>query len=401
MKLLKKIWANLVGSFKRLLKTSALAAAAFTIIAVLPYLLLLLLRPDSPQFSQTFKSLALIWVIGFTELFLFFFILFSLVISIATTIKYFRNKNKETEVTENKSNIDTPETILVNKAETNTNLHSPTKQLISKINLFKILGGISGFLYLMYYIGRAYAVGTFQSLNIPTSFMKFELQDYIFFGAQVDTMFITVMFLAVLVGLPVFGLIRHDVQILKNTFSTKFSLILMLFYFTWFNVIVLLLVYWQIFRPDFMTEKPVIMTALLSCIVTLGFLITTIFFDKETYVRITNGKIKSKLFFTGTAITLLFCPYILGQAWGAFKSQTTFSATTLKFEIVADSVLTDDFIWISTSDGGYKPNQALRLLAKTSEFAFFATSENETVVYAFRLSNILSIKSVPEPNDNQ
>jgi len=147
----------------------------------------------------------------------------------------------------------------------------------------------------------------------------------------------------------------------------------------------------QIFRPDLIIQKPVVMAILMICILLLGLLTLLLYFDLDVFSQIITTKNKRNIFIAAAIVTLLFSPYMSGKVWGSFKGLTTQLTDFPQVELYANKQLTDGIKWVSTDKLTYKSDQELYLIAKTTDYIFLKSSNNANAVYVLKPSDILSI----------
>lgn len=371
----------LKASSKRILKASAYAAAFIDFLLVGPYFLLLILYPDNPLFSRSLLGLVALTVVSFVWLFVALLILFYIVVAVgAVWRKHYRRVPAKGQP------VVAPPPVAATIAAT------PAARF-TRTRLFTLIGGISGLVYLMYYVGRAYYDGFFRSLGIPASFVRFELQDYMYAGAQVDTIFITGAFTAVLVGLLMTRIWTPEQNTPSNDWMVRVSAVVGTAYLVWNGLVLVLFWYWWIFRPDLIIERPVVLGILVTSIMILGILIVLLYFDRATFSQIRGDKIKSRVFIIAAVITLLFTPYMSAQAWGAYKAQIVNPADFPQVRIHAARKLNDEIAWVPVDGVTYR-SQELSLIAQTSDYIFLRTSDSAGTIYLLRPSDILSMEII-------
>ncbi len=378
------VLAVLKTSSKRILKASSYVAALIDFLLVGRYFLLLILYPDNPLFSRTLVGLVALTVATFVWLFIALLILLYIIVAVgAMWRKHHRRVPAEGVQAEAQPLVTQPPVVATVAA-------APAPRF-TRTRLFTLIGGISGLVYLMYYVGRAYYDGFFKSLGVPASLVHFELQDYMYSGAQVDTIFITGAFTAVLVGLLITRIWTAEQNTPSNDWIVRVSAVGGTIYLVWNGLMLALFWYWWIFRPDLIIEKPVVLGILVTSIMILGILIMLLYFDRATFSQIRSGKIKSRIFIAAAIITLLFTPYMSAQAWGAYKAQIINPSDFPQVELYADQKLGDGIEWVPTDNAVYR-SQELSLIAKTSDYIFLRASNSTGTVYVLRSSDILSME---------
>ena len=374
----------LKASSKRVLKASAYVAAFIDFLLVGPYFLLLILHPDNPLFSRSLVGLVALTVATFVWLFVALLILLYIIVAVGAMWRKHHRRVPAKDVQAEAQPLVAPPPVAATIAA------APAPRF-TRTRLFTLIGGISGLVYLMYYVGRAYYDGFFRSLGVPASFVHFELQDYMYSGAQVDTIFITGAFTAVLVGLLMTRIWTVEQNTPSNDWMVRVSAVAGTIYLVWNGLVLVLFWYWWIFRPDLLIEKPVVLGILVTSIMILGMLIMLLYFDRATFSQIKSGKIKSRIFIIAAVITLLFTPYMSAQAWGAYKAQIVNPSDFPQVELYADRKLNDGIEWLPIDDDTYR-SQELSLIAKTADYIFLRTSDSAGTIYLLRPSDILSME---------
>jgi|GEM_PF-4198202 hypothetical protein len=369
------MWGILKSQYKRILKVSAKVSGIILCLGFIPQFLLLLLRIDDPLFNEAFTSLIIVGIGAFLVCWVVLMIIFSVMVIIHARWRKDHPKKTKSVVEDIKESKISAE-----------QLNEVSKAQVRNARAIATIGGISGFIYFMYYIGRAYCEGYVAVLGIPSDLIHYEIQDYVYFGAQIETIWITMAFTSILIGLLMiwFGRSRFD-----NKTSDNMAVNVVIIYMMCYGLALLLFAWYQIFRPDLVVEKAMTVAILTSCIFLFGIIITVIFFEPDTFIKIRLSKIKSKLFITVAIITIVIAPYMSGQAWGAFKGQITTTTDFPSIELCASRELTYGINWISEDGIIYHSNQELYLLYKTSEFIILKTIDNNT--YILKMSDLSSI----------
>ena len=385
----KNLWAIIRASSKRVFKASAYMAAFISVLFFVPYLLLLLLFIDDPKFGQALAGLTLAGFFLFIFGFIGFLIIFYIIVIILSIWRKYHLLDSIKRSVQNQRAKNQVTTKPLATLQSGILIRSSARRFI-----FLLVGGISALIYLIYYVGRAYSESYYASLGIPKSFVHFEIQDYIYFGAQVDTILIAGAFTAVFVGLLIALFYKkNEIQVSSSTHVTnKINTIFAIGYLVWFDLALILFVYWQIFRPDLLLQKPAVLSILMACLITLGLLIVVLFFDPDTFFQIKRSKVGHKIFITAAVITLIFTPYMSGEAWGAFKAQLTKLSDFPKVELYANTQLTDNIKWVTIDKITYRSDQDLYEVGKTVDYVFLKTSDEGNNVYIFKLSDLSSIK---------
>lgn len=378
----RKILNNIVAQYKGILRGCAIIALVLTALGFIPQFFSLLVNIDNPKFSIALANLILYGVITFISIIIGLIIL---LIIFAVTLTIWRKFNprsikdkKETTVKEILPPAKTPPTVTMPSSNFWANRRV----------LYMSISGISGLLYIMYYVGRAYYEGYFAALGIPKDFMSYQIYDYIYFGAQIDTILITVVFTAILLKLLTTW---FYVSVQSRPYS-KNAVIFINVYLVIYAVILLCCVFLQIFRPELIIQKPLIMGILMTCIILLTLLVMVLYFDEDSFSHIRNTKTLRGIFIATAIITLLFSPYMSGKAWGVLRGETIRINDFPQVELYTNKILDDSIQWASADNITFRSDQKLYLVMKTSEYEFIKSTDNTSSVYVFSVSDILSTK---------
>ena len=391
--LLRLSYNNIHSRFKDILKRSVLVSAILVLVVCIPQFFILLLNIDNPGFINAFATLV---VFGFSSI-IWLCIGFIILLCIIITIITIWRKCHHIVVPQSEPKMVDKQILPPNFPPATPTAQSSNSWPVRRI-LYMSISGISGFLYIMYYVGRAYCEGFFSSWGIPKDLISFQFYDYIYYGAQIDTILITVIFTAILLKLLITWFFQNPEQTKPYN---KYGVMLVYGYLILYSVILLCCVFLQIFRSDLVIQKPLFMGILITCIVLLSFLVMILYFDQDLFSHIRSANIKKNIFIATVVITLLFSPYMSGKAWGAFKAQITEITNFPAVELYANRELIYGIEWIPVDNSTYKTNQELYLIMKTSEYIFVKTSGNTSPVYMFKPSDILSTKILYSENSTR
>ncbi len=373
------------GVWKRILKASSVIAVLVFALGFIPQFMLLLLNIDDPRFNRALANLAL----GGISASIFVFVaIFLICCAIVGTAALWRRRHPQVGSKDKRST--STEIKLPATRQDSASQAIPVAPATRRF-LYMLTGGISGFIYTMYYVGRAYYEGFYVSVGIPKSFIHYDLQDYIYLGAQIDTILITGAFTAVLIGLLLTRFIQPTGQRQFTTrFENRFLVLMALGYLVLYDLALVLFAYLQIYRPDLVVKPPFVIGILMSCAMTLGLLVMILYFDHDMLSRIRNGRTKRSIFIAGAIVTLFFAPYMSGEAWGAYKGQIIKVTDFPKVELYANRRLSDDIKWVTADNITYKSNQELYLVVRTTEYVVLKSTDNVTATYVLNPSDILS-----------
>ncbi len=382
--LLRLSYNNIRSKIREIIKKCLIGSVILVLIVCIPQFFVLLYNIDHPDFNSALANLFVFGIISLFSLIVCIFILFCISIVIITIWRKYHPS-----VTKKKG-----DSIL--KDENVPPGGPPTQPIISGSNfghtrkyIIMSIGGITWLVYVIYYVGRAYLEGFFISLGIPKEYVSFQLHDYIYYGAQIDTIIIVIIFTAVLVKL-IMTLSRQSIT-QNKPFSIPID-IFVLGYLVLYSIFLVCFVFLQIFRPDYVVHVAPTMVILMTCIFLLGFMTLILYFDPNTYAHIMSSKIRRSLFITTIIITLIVSPYMSGKAWGAYKGLIVNRLGFPKVELCTNKILDDDIKWITADNFTYRTDQELLLVMETNDYVFIKTTETTSPVYILKPSDILSIK---------
>jgi hypothetical protein len=175
-----------------------------------------------------------------------------------------------------------------------------------------IIGSLTGFTYLLYFVGRTYTEAFSMAGGIALDTTKLHPDDYMYAGAHPDTLVITLVFTSIFVGF-LWYLFRDD----KPRYR-RGDLVIGLSFFLYYGFMLAAVTMWVLFDPTQAVKPPMILGMLASSMAASGCSLL-ILFDRGLAARIKGGKVISKFFFAAIVITLVCFPYIASMSWGAFK----------------------------------------------------------------------------------
>jgi hypothetical protein len=382
--LLRISYINIRSKLKSIIKRGLLVSAILVLVVYIPQFFILLLNIDHPDFNEAFANLIVFGINSFFGLFVVIFLLLCILVTIVTIWRKYHPRvitkdNAIMATTEKTQSTEPPAQPAMAEQ-----VSSPYGQYF-----YMFVSGISGFVYLMYYVGRAYFEGFFSSIGVPKDLISFQLHDYAYSGAQIDTILITGAFTAVLVGL-LMNWFRKHIDLKRPNIKIEVGFVLI--YLCLYSVLLIIFAFLQIFRLDLIIEIPVVMSVLMTCLVTLTLLILVLYFDQVILSNIWNSKIKRNIFIVAAIITLLCSPYMGGKAWGAYKGQIAKITDFPAIELYTNKVLTDEINWITVDNVTFKSNQELHLVLKTNDYIFVKTTDKTSPVYVLNTLDVLSTK---------
>jgi hypothetical protein len=272
--------------------------------------------------------------------------------------------------------------------------------------VMQIVSAAPVFVYFLFFIGRAYSEAYLKILGIPASSVKYELSDYAYFGAQLDTLLITVVFTAIFVCLVWYFRTETDGS---NKYK-KSELALIISYLPYSVIVLIVSSAIFIFNKSVINQPAAVIMAIMTTIIPAGLIIITLT-ERDIVKRIKRGRILSPLFVASIAITLIFFPYLSSSGWGAFKAYTSpykelnLSSNTV-VEIYASHPLSSDLKWDTTEDNVYVTTDELFLILENDSNLFIKTSLNtklkESKTYIISTADIISYSiSTKEPETTQ
>jgi magnesium-transporting ATPase (P-type) len=184
---------------KRVLKVAAIMAGIMSFAYFISQFLSVVAILDVSLWSSAFMNLLISSFFVFVMLFIAFCVL-SIVIWFP--MKWWRNKHPAATAIAPDVDSGGP------TAERIDVVRSPGEQFRYTTSLF--FGGLSAFLYLLYLVGRTYYDSYLSSLGVPKGIVNYRLDDYVYFGAQIDRLAIAATFTAILIGFLMFLFRRHD-----------------------------------------------------------------------------------------------------------------------------------------------------------------------------------------------
>jgi hypothetical protein len=250
--------------------------------------------------------------------------------------------------------------------------------------------------YFLFFVGRAYSEAYLKNLEIPPSAVKYDFFDYVYFGAQIDTIIITVIFTLIF-----FGLIWYfKMETVSLNKYKKGDLIFTMIYLPYSVIGLVMVSLVLIFNKDGIKEPAIIVFSIATGLMASG-LIIMLLADKGLIQRIKRGRNLSRLFVTSAVITLLCFPFIISSAWGAFKvysspyKELNLSPNTL-VEISARYPLINDVNWEDKGDNLYVTTDELFLILKNDTNLFIKTNLKDSKTYIISTSNIISYNIHPK-----
>jgi hypothetical protein len=261
---------------------------------------------DVSLWNSAFANLALITIINFVVLFAASFVL---LIVIWFPVNWWRTRHPV-------ATKPAPVEDLGDVAVIATNNTGSRDYRFKYETLF--IAGLSAFLYLLYLVGRTYYDSYLSGLGVPKGIVDYRLDDYIYFGAQIDTLIIAVTFTVILIEFIMFWFQKNE---LANTRYSRWDFWVGLVYLVYFIIILSFFAFVTVFRSDLDNVPAVILIILMACAGTAIFLIILLQ-DKSILSRVARGKITRKIFVASVIITILVFPYMSAKAWGSFKGIT-------------------------------------------------------------------------------
>lgn len=259
----------------------------------------------------------------------------------------------------------------------------------------RIVTVIPVFVYFLFFVGHTYSEAYLKRLGIPVSLINYDFLDYVYFGAHIDNLLITLAFTFA------FFLLISYLQRSVSTGETyqRVALIISMFYLVWYTIALATTAIVTIFNPHVIIHPAMTMAVIISGMISLGFAIL-IFTEKGLIQRIKRGKYLSPLFLSAVILTLICFPYMFTSAWGTFKASgfpyrdLNLSSNTL-IEMTTDYPLIEEIRWESKDNNSYVNADRLFLVLKNEEHLFVKTNLRELETYIIRSEELISYKVIP------
>lgn len=362
---------------KRVLKAAAIMAGILSFAYFISQFLSFVAVLDVSLWSNAFTNLLLSMLFGFV-------ILFIAAGAFCTVIWFPVNwwRKRHPSATAIASDENQGET-----AAEIANIARPSgEQFKYTISLF--LGGLGAFSYLLYLVGRTYYDSYLSSLGVPKGIVNYRLDDYVYFGAQIDTLIIAATFTAILVGFLMFWFRRREIphrRYAKGDFLLGLGLVVC------YSLVLAFFAFVEVFRSDLDNVPAVILGILMACAGTAIFLII-ILSDEGLLSRINKGKITRNIFVASVIITILVFPYMSAKAWGAFKGIGVKLTTFPQVELCATRQVIDGIQWQPTGNDTFRSAENLYLIVRTDDYLVLKVAARPNDVYIVRLTDVLSIR---------
>jgi len=361
---------------RRLLKGAAIISGFFSFAFFISQFLTVAAILDVSLWNNAFANLAFITITNFIVLFAASFVLLTV---IWFPVNWWRKRHP----------IATASTPIEDHGETaveTANIVGSPFDRLRYVTLF--IGGLSAFLYLLYLVGRTYYDSYLSGLGVPKGIVNYRLDDYVYFGAQIDTLIIAATFTVILIEFIMFWFRKNE---LANRGYNGWDFWLGLGYLVYFILILSFFAFVTVFRSDLDNVPAVIIAILMACAGTAIFLIT-ILQEKSILLRIARGKFTRKIFVASVIITILVFPYMSAKAWGSFKGITAKINTFPQIELCATRQLIDSIQWQPTGNGTFRSTENLYLLIRTDDYLILKSATRPNDVYVVKLTDILSTK---------
>jgi hypothetical protein len=256
--------------------------------------------------------------------------------------------------------------------------------------LGRVFAVLSVFVYFLFFVGRVYSEAYLKTLGIPPSTIKYEFFDYAYFGAQLDTIIITIIFTFIFFG--IIWYFRMETNGLNK--YKKIELFFAVFYLFYSVAVLIAVSIIFIFNKSAWNQPAAVVAAIMTTIIPAAFIII-ILTERGLLRRIKRGRILSPLFVASMAITLIIFPYLSTSGWGAFKAYTSpyeelnLSPNTL-VEISASHPLINDINWESRDNDLYVTTEELFLILKNDTNLFIKRDLGESETYIISTDDIIS-----------
>jgi hypothetical protein len=368
---------------RQILKAAAIFAGIFAALVFVPNLFSVFAFLKSSQWNNSLTALLLVTAL----IYLAFFISFILLFSIAGLIAIWWRKSHPHKPL--KTTMVSPPELSVQSSATQTE-QPPVISLPSFSNaLTWSLGILSGLLYALYFVGRTYIENYYAQFGIPSYYISYAQHDYIYFGAQIDTLLISGAYMLILVGFLRYWL--H--QPVRELSYGKWDLVFAISYLILFSIVFVFVVIIDLFNTNLANEPGMIMASIISAVVVAGIQVMITYFDRGILNRIKVGSVISVFFMITVSISLLWFPFVTAKAWGLLMGH--FKASTIteiypKVDLEVSTKITDAINWTPTNHSSYKNSDTLYLILKNDKYMFLKKTAVPRDIIILNTENVLS-----------
>lgn len=263
--------------------------------------------------------------------------------------------------------------------------------------------------YLLYYIGRRYIEGYYETLGVPANLLQFSFQDYVYQGALPIQLFMATAFILLLIGLIRFYQMKVIVRkkqvkrvsvwrrlwkILKNPRKRENALTIA---FVTYEYIVggaglfCACLLW-FFKPPEM----VLATITIIFIVFIGGMgLMAMWLDKLVISFFRKNKFLATAFFIITVLVLIAIPHLGGYSMGINAStldirQNNLAQNFKYIELVASQPVTEHFSWNKAEDGLYHTTSTQYFILNNTESLFIIPGDNTDSIVVIPKDSIIS-----------
>lgn len=360
---------------RRILKGAAVISGFFSFAYFISQFLTVAAILDVSLWNSVFANLALITIINFVVLFAASFVLLMV---IWLPVNWWRKRY--------------PAATAIPVEDHRENAVSVSNIIGSPGYRFKyetlFIAGLSAFLYLLYLVGRTYYASYLLCLGVPKGIVDYRLDDYVYFGAQIDTLIIVATYTVILIEFIMFWFRKNE---LANTRYSRWDFWVGFVYLVYFILILSFFAFITVFRSDLDNVPTVILAILMACAGTAIFSIILLQ-DKGILLRIAKGTLTRNIFVASVIITILVFPYMSAKAWGSFKGITAKIDTFPQVELCATRQVIDGIQWQPTGNGTFRSTENLYLLIKTDDCLILKSATRSNDIYVVKLTDILSAK---------
>lgn len=375
--------------FKPVLKASAIVAALISMLVFIPNFLQIFVFLDPKLWGNSINQLSLITLCAFILIFLAFVLVLTIVRWL--WLQWRKKHPVKTASANGVKALVTPDH-LESSPQTCTNINNSFTSI-----LISVLSIISGVVYSLYFVGRTYTDNYYSQLGIPSSFMNYSQQDYAYFGARIDTLIITFVYLLILIGFLRYWFTQQQL----NPDYRKLDFIYSVFYLSLYSLLLLFLAFIYIFNPNLAKEPALIIAAIVATMITAGAQIMILFLDHGVLNRIRKGKVVSAIFIITIIVSLLFFPFISAKAWGLYMGFLKSKAPISNYPIVelhTTHKIIDKIDWYSSDNISYTNADTLYLVLNNDNYLILKAATRPNDIFVIKTEDVLSTTFLVDSN---
>jgi len=280
-------------------------------------------------------------------------------------------------------------------------------------NIATLIGAVTLFGYLLYFVGRRYLDGYYNALGLPSDSLHFETTDYLYQGIQLPLLVTIITFFAF--GMKILPIIidcytksipkgTSDNSIwrkLIDSFNGKEKNKVIVPFFITLCFFIELIVLGVLYSTGLIDENSVafaVVTLLLTIAVGGSGLLAV--FDKNFMELIFQSLWRVRIFTTLSLVVIILLPYLSSYAWGAYVGFLDVSPTKIdrefaSVELSADKPVVEEFKWQMSSDNIYQTTDTLYLMIMNDELLYIRPTGNETKTIIVPITNLISFTVIP------